>query len=86
VEREARRVALVEAKEAAVESPERCGSIEEEAPEYEVSKKGGLSFITRSILPEKPKPQSGDLGQGSGAPSQKLPEVVPTGKPAPIPN
>ena len=86
MEREARRVALVEAKEAAVESLERCASIEEEAPEYEVSKKGGLSFITRAILPEKPKIQSGELAQNSGGPSAKLPEVAAAGKPAPVVN
>ena len=78
-------MALVEAKEVA-ESPERCGSIQEEAPEYEVSKKGGLSFITRAILPEKPKIQSGDLAQNSGEPSAKLPEVAAAGKPAPVLN
>ena len=83
MDREARRVALVEAKEAAAESPGRCGSIEEEAPEFGVSKKGGLSFITRAILPEKPKPQSEDQGQHAAAQSPKLPEVAATGKPAP---
>ena len=84
MERDARRVALVEAKEAAAESPERCGSIEEEAPEYEVKKKGGLSFITRSLLPDKPTIQSGDLAQNSVEPGPKLPEVVTSGKPAPV--
>jgi hypothetical protein len=51
-------------------------------PEFEVSKKGGLSFITRAILPEKPKPQSGDQGQNAGTRSPKLPEVAGAEKPA----
>ena len=86
-EREARRAALVEAKEGPKESPRRAGSIPEEAeekPEFEVTKKGGLSFITRAILPEKPKQQTADQGLIAPPYATILPEVTTAILTAPI--
>ena len=86
-EREARRAALIEAKEGPKESPTRGSSIPEEPeekPEFEVTKKGGLSFITRAILPEKPKQQAADQGVIAPPEPTILPEVTTSISTAPI--